>query len=161
MIRDLATTPAFWTPQIALSYPLTEGTDIRLSVIASSFGETVAGADGSTAQLQRGAFSLGVVHMFRADRVFRPLLSAGAGAHYLRAEGMVDPSARAHTKTAWSAMLSAGTGLAIAVAPRFAFKLEAQLIYLLPSVVVRLGEDDVARFNQPALFADAGILASF
>jgi hypothetical protein len=161
VIDDFGGGPASWAPALALSYGRPDGVQVRLSAVGLGPGNDVVSVDGTGARLQRQLLSLGVLRRFRAVRRVQLLLSAAAGAHRLAAEGIGAPADRTHDRSAYSALLSAGAGGALALGPHLALTAEAEAMMLWPTATVAVGVRDVARLRRPALFAHGGLLATF
>jgi hypothetical protein len=124
-------------------------------------GAGLSAADGTGARLDRAMLTLGLVRLFRADRRVQPLLSVAAGVHHLGVQGTGAPAVREHDGSAFSALIAAGGGLAVALGSHMALTAEAEGIMTWPSVVVRTDDMDLAHLNRPSIFAHAGILATF
>ena len=158
---DAGSVPSSWVPLVALAYGRPDQAAARISLAGLGPGTAVSAADGSGARLQRALLSLGVVRQFRADRSLQPMISASAGVHYLDAQGTGVPAARAHSRSAFSGLLSAGGGCSLALGSRLALTVEAEALLLWPSATIRSGRTDVAHLDRPSVFAHAGLLATF
>jgi len=161
LLHDFGGMPASWAPSVALSYGRLDGVELRLSAVGLGAGRDVTVADGTGARLQRQLLSVGVLRRFRTDRRVQFLLSAAAGVHRLGAEGIGAPPDRAHSRSSYSALLSAGAGAVLALAPHLALTAEAEALVLSPPATVSVGAADVARLRRSALFAHGGLLATF
>jgi hypothetical protein len=153
--------PAAWAPEVALTYGRVGGVGVRVTLAGLGPGANLSAADGSGARLDRAMLSVGLVRLFRPDSRVQPLLSAAAGVHYLGVQGTGAPAAREHDGSAFSALISAGGGLAVALGSHMALTAEAEGMMTWPSVVVRSDNRDLANFNRPSIFAHAGMLATF
>jgi hypothetical protein len=153
--------PSSWAPVVALSYGPSDRTAFRISLAGLGAGTDVTVADGSGARLQRALLSLGIVRQFRADAWLQPMISASAGVHHLGAQGTGVPADRAHSDSAFSALVSAGGGCSLALGSRLALTAEAEVLLLWPPATIRVGELDVAHLDRPSVFAHAGLLATF
>jgi hypothetical protein len=159
--RDAGTVPSSWSPEIAVSYGRPDRIEARLTLAGLGSGTDVSAGDGTGARLQRALLSLGIVRLFRADRLLQPLLSAAAGVHRLDVQGTGAPAAREHGPSAWAALLSAGGGCALVLGAHLALIAEVEALFLAPAAVVRVGQVEAGHLDRPALFAHAGFLASF
>ena len=157
----LDTAPTLWAPTLAASYGRPAGLGVRLDLVGLGPGADVSASDGTGARLQRAAASLGLVRAFRPDRRIRPVVSIGGGAQYLGAQGTGAPADRERSLRAWSAMLAAGAGVTVALGPHVALLAEAKALLTWPSVVVRVGDTDVAHFDRLSTFLNVGLLATF
>jgi len=153
--------PASWAPALALTYGRVDGVGLRVTLAGLGPGASLSAADGTGARVDRAILTLGLVRLFRADRRVQPLLSAAAGVHHLGAQGTGAPAAREHDGSAFSALITAGGGVAVALGSHMALTVEAEGIMTWPSVVVRTDDMDLARLNRPSIFAHAGMLATF
>jgi len=153
--------PASWAPALALTYGRVDGVGLRVTLAGLGPGASLSAADGTGARVDRAMLTLGLVRLFRADRRVQPLLSAAAGVHHLGAQGTGAPAAREHDGSAFSALITAGGGVAVALGSHMALTVEAEGIMTWPSVVVRTDDMDLARLNRPSIFAHAGMLATF
>ena len=161
MFAGFDSVPASWAPALALTYGRVDGVGVRVTLAGLGPGASLSAADGTGARLDRAMLTLGVVRLFRADRRVQPLLSAAAGVHHLGVQGTGAPAAREHDGSAFSALIAAGGGLAIALGSHMALTAEAEGMMTWPSVVVRTGDMDLAHLNRPSIFAHAGMLATF
>jgi hypothetical protein len=153
--------PASWAPEIALTYGRVDGIGARVTLAGLGPGASLSAADGTGARLDRAMLTLGLVRLFRADRRVQPMLSAAAGVHHLGVQGTGAPAAREHDGSAFSALISAGGGLAVALGSHMALTAEAEGMMTWPPVVVRTDDMDLAHLNRPSIFAHAGMLATF
>lgn len=153
--------PASWAPEIALTYGRVDGIGVRVTLAGLGPGASLSAADGTGARLDRAMLTLGLVRLFRPDQRVQPMLSAAAGVHHLGVQGTGAPAAREHDGSAFSALIAAGGGVAIALRSHMAFTAEAEGMMTWPSVTVRTGDTDLANLNRPSIFAHAGILATF
>jgi hypothetical protein len=153
--------PASWAPEVALTYGRVDAVGVRVSLAGLGPGASVTATDGSGARLDRAILTVGLVRLFRADRRVQPLLSAAAGVHHLGAQGTGAPVERQHDGSAFSALIAAGGGLAVALGAHMALTAEVEGMMTWPSVVVRTDDNDLAHLNRPTIFAHAGMLATF
>ena len=153
--------PASWAPEVALTYGRVDAVGVRVTLAGLGPGASLSAADGTGARLDRALLTLGLVRLFRADRRVQPLLSAAVGVHHLGVQGTGAPAAREHDGSAFSALISAGGGLAVALGSHMALTAEAEGLLTWPSVVVRTDDMDLAHLNRPSIFAHAGMLATF
>ena len=153
--------PASWAPEIALTYGPERGVGVRVSLAGLGPGASLSAPDGTGARLDRAMLSLGIVRLFRSDRRVQPMLSMAVGVHHLGVQGTGAPAAREHDGSAFSALVDAGGGVAIALGSHLALTAEAEGVMTWPSVVVRVGDMDLAHLNRPSIFAHGGMLATF
>ena len=150
-----------WAPEATLSYGRPDHVELRLALAGLSAGSEVSQGDGSGARLQRAASSIGLVRLFRFDRTIQPLLAAAAGVHYVSAQGTGTSSDREHHTSAFSALLSAGGGIAVMLGSHLALTTEVDGLLIFPSVIVQVGTAAAAHLQGLSIFAHAGLLATF
>ena len=160
IFRSFDSVPASWTPEATLFYGRPDHTQLRIALAGLGSGTDVSAADGTGARLQRAALSVGAARFFRFGRTLQPLLSGAAGVHYLGAQGTGAAPDREHGTRAFSALLSAGGGLAVMLGSHLALTAEVDGLFILPSVVVQVGPDTI-HLRGPSIFAHAGLLATF
>jgi len=153
--------PASWAPALSLTYGRADGIGMRVTLAGLGPGAGLSAADGTGARLDRAMLTLGMVRLFRTDRRVQPLLSAAAGVHRLGVQGTGAPAAREHEGSAFSALIAAGGGVAVALGSHMALTVEVEGMMTWPSVVVRTEDMDLAHLNRPSIFAHAGMLATF
>jgi hypothetical protein len=153
--------PVSWAPEATLSYGHPDHIELRLALAGLSTGSDVSQGDGSGARLQRAASSIGLVRLFRFERTIQPLLSAAAGVHYVSAQGIGTSSEREHRTSAFSALLSAGGGIAVMLGSHLALTTEVDGLLIFPSVIVQVGTAAAAHLQGLSIFAHAGLLATF
>jgi hypothetical protein len=162
VFSDFDASPTFWAPAVNVSYGRSEATRVRLSLVGLGPGTDVTAPDASGgARLERAAAELGVVHAFRAGKTLEPLLSIGLGGQRLTAQGTGAPADRLHRETAWSALGALGAGALLAIGSHLAVVAEAQAVYMLPDVTIRVNEMNIAHIDRLTFNAEVGLLASF
>jgi hypothetical protein len=160
VLADASSATRLVSPVARLAYAWPGG--LGLFIAGRGLGSQVdlAETDGS-ARVRREAGWLGLAKLFRPGRRLQPMLSLGAGAEHLRAEGSASDATQAHVRTAWSALASVGAGLSATVVRHVALVVDAEGMMFWPPVVVRIGSTDAARFDRPSVLIDAGLRASF
>ena len=161
LFQTFDTVPSSWVPQLALTYGRPDHIELRADLAGLGSGSEVMAGGGLGARLQRAVLAVGVLRFFRAERMVQPLLSATIGVHRLGVQGTGAPDARGHDRAAFSALVSAGGGLALMLGSHVALTAEADALFLLPSVVVRVGDVDAARLDRTSVLGHAGLLATF
>jgi hypothetical protein len=161
LFHDFDSVPSSWAPALALTYGRPGSLELRLSAVGLGPGTDVSVADGTGARLQRQLLAAGGLRRFRADRRVQFLLSAAGGLHHLGADGTGAPAERRHSRSAYSALLSAGVGGALALGPHLALTVEGEALFLWPTATVQVGAAEVARLHRPAVFAHGSLLATF
>lgn len=161
LFHDFDSVPSSWAPVLALSYGRPDSLELRLTAVGLGPGTDLTIADGTGARLQRQLLSVGGLRRFGADRRVQFLLSGAGGLHHLGADGTGAPADRRHNRSAFSALLSAGVGGALALGPHLALTAEAEALFLWPTATVQVGAVDVARLHRPAVFAHGSLLATF
>jgi hypothetical protein len=162
VFSDFDASPTFWAPAVNVSYGRSDATRVRLSLVGLGPGTDVVAPDNSGgARLERAAAELGVVHAFRAGKTLEPLLSLSVGGQGLTAQGTGAPNDRLHRATAWSALAAVGAGALLAIGSHLAVVAEAQAVYLLPHVAIRVNNMDIAYIDQLTFNAEVGLLATF
>jgi hypothetical protein len=159
-LTDFGDTPAFWVPQIAASYGRPGHIGVRASVSGLGPGAGVSTAMGG-ARIERAMATLGLVWSFRPERVVQPIFGIAAGVDHWAVHGMSSTPGLAADSAAFSAMVGASVGLALAFTPRLAMLLEMEGLMSSRTQTVRIYDEDVATFDRPNLFAHAGLLAAF
>jgi hypothetical protein len=161
-VRDFGDARAFWMPQIAATYAPTAPVGVRLTASGLGPSASVTALMGS-ARLERAMVSLGLVHAFRSDQTVQPIVGIAAGVHHLSAHGTAVSSSQppAHDLSTFSALATASAGVAVALAPRVAVLVEADMMVIAPTLAVHVGSAEVATIDRVSLYTHAGLLASF
>jgi hypothetical protein len=160
-VRDFGDAPAFWAPQIAATYRAAAGLGVRLSASGLGPGAGLSAMMGS-ARIERAMATLGLVKSFRSDQTLQPEIGIAGGVHYLSAHGTAASSSQpAHDLGAVSALATASAGVAVALSPRVAVLVEADLMMISPTVAIRVADTEVATIDRFSLFTHAGLLATF
>jgi hypothetical protein len=162
LLQDLGESPTFALPRLVVLIGRPSATGLRIA--ASGLGPSAqVTQSGGSARLDRLVLTLELIRFFRSDRRLQPLLAAGVGAQDVRAQGTsAMPSlAAAHAGQAFSAVLAAGAGAAVALTPTFALVVEVDALLFRPSVTVQIGSTAAAHLDGAALFAHGGVLARF
>jgi hypothetical protein len=160
VLDDFGDAPLTWAPQIALSYGSPAGIGLRLFASGLGSGASVSASMGS-ARFERTIVTLGLVRSFRAERIVQPLIGIAGGINVLAAQGNSSTAGADYDRAAVSGLAMASGGVAFALTTRLAILAEADLLMTWPARDVRVGNDIVATFDRPSLFAHAGLLASF
>ena len=159
--QNLAESPAFVVPRIAVSLGRPAALGARLAVSGLGPGAEVSRPEG-TAQLDLIVVTLEAVRSFRPSRIVQPVLAAGVGFQDLRARGTsAIPSLAAHDGQVFSGLVAVSGGLAFALASRLAAVIEAEAYVAWPSVTVQVGSSQAAHLDGATLFAHGGLLARF
>jgi hypothetical protein len=162
-VRDFRDAPPAWLPQLAVTFGNPGRVGVRVSATGLGPGNSVSSAMGS-AHVDRAMLTLGLVHAFRSEQAVQPLVGLAAGVHYVSARGTANPSAHpqpAYDAAGVSAIGTASAGIAVALGPRVAVLVEADVILMAPTIAVRIVDSNVATIENPSLFAHAGLLAAF
>jgi hypothetical protein len=162
VIQHLGDSPAFIVPRIAVSLGRPSAVNLQLAVSGLGPGAEVTRPEG-VATLDLVVITLELVRSFRPSALVQPLLAAGVGWQDVRARGTsAMPSlAAAHDGQASSALVSAGGGLAFALASRLAAVIEVEAHLFRPSVTIDVGSSRAAHLDGATLFAHGGLLARF
>ena len=160
LMSDFGDAPLTWAPQIALSYGAPAGFGLRLFASGLGPGASVSASMGS-ARFERTVVTLGVVRSFRAERIVQPVIGIAGGINYLAAQGNSSTAGADYDRAAVSGLGMASLGVAFAFTTRLAILAEADVLMTWPVRDVRVGNEIVATFDRPSLFAHAGLLASF
>ena len=158
--QDMSGAPAMLAPFVALTFGNAEWLGVRLMASGMGTGADVSTPSGSV-RIERSMASVGLVRLFRPQRVVQPILSVAAGIHYLFAHGSSLPPLPAYDSNAISGLASASAGAAFALGPRLSLVVEAEVLFYWPSYINRTNGADAVRFDRPTLFAHAGLLATF
>ena len=158
--QDMSSAPGMLAPFVAITFGNAEWLGVRLMASGLGTGADVSTPSGNI-RIERSMASLGLVRLFRPQRVVQPILSVAAGIHYLFAHGTSALPLQAYDRDAISALGSASGGLAVALGPRLSVVAELEALFYLPSDIIRANGVDVVRFDRPTLFAHVGLLASF
>jgi hypothetical protein len=162
VLSDLGDSPTMVLPRVAVSLGRPSAIGLRLAASGLGPGADVNRPQGS-AQIDRLLMTLELVRFFRPGRMVQPSLAAGAGWQDVRVRGTsAMPSlAQAHAGQAFSGVLSAGGGLAFALASRLFAVVEAEALLFRPSVTVQVGSAEAAHLDGAALCLQGGLLARF
>jgi hypothetical protein len=114
-----------------------------------------------SARFERTIVTLGLVRSFRADRIVQPLIGIAGGINYLAAQGNSSTAGADYDRSAVSGLGMASMGVAFAFTTRLAILAEADVLMTWPVRDVLVGDEIVATFDRPSVFAHAGLLASF
>ena len=120
----------------------------------------VTRTDG-VAQMERFMMTLDLIRFFRPGRRIQPMLALGAGWQDVRVKGISAVAARDHQGQVVSGLVTAGGGVAFALAARLSFVVEVEALLFWPSVTVEVGSSQAAHLDGAALFAHGGLLATF
>ena len=157
--QDMSSAPAMLAPFVALTFGNAEWLGVRLMASGLGTGADVSTPSGSI-RIERSMASVGLVRLFRPQRVVQPIVSVAAGIHYLFAQG-ASPTLPAHNSSAISGLASASGGTAVALGQRLSLVVELEVLFYWPSDIIMANGADAVRFDRPTLFAHAGLLASF
>jgi len=160
VVTDLQGGPAFWLPTLAVIYPLPRSVGARVALGGLGRGADVATVMGS-AHLDLADATLGLTRAFRPERRLQPMLSVAAGACRLAVRGAAASPALAHDRAAWSALTSAGGGVVVALVPRVALTLQAEMLLVWSTMTVEIAGREPAELDHLAIAAHAGLFASF
>jgi hypothetical protein len=155
--------PVLWAPALIASYGRPAGVALRLDLVGLGPGADVSANDGTGtgARLQRAAAWLGLEHAFRSEQRVHPVVSVGAGAQYLDAQGTGSSADHERRIHGWSALMAAGGGLTVELGPHLALLAEARGLVTWPSVVVQVGDSTQIRFDRLTAFTNVGLLGTF
>jgi hypothetical protein len=104
-----------------------------------------------TASVAQGIALLECSAHFWRRRIFRPLVSFGAGTYYVGVTGSGAAPDRGERSTAFSFAFDAGVGVAAAMGSHFEVLLEAQAILAEPGIGIRFVGVDSARIGHPSV----------
>jgi hypothetical protein len=115
--------------------------------------------DGGYVDVSQGMLlAEGIVRFRRGERL-EPIISVGAGAFRLSAEGHENAPYRALSGVRWSAAADLGAGLRVPLRQRrIEVGLELHAVLAQPYPVIRFFEDDLASAGRPSLFASLTLL---
>lgn len=152
---------AVWQPVVRASYG---GGSWAIRATAGGFGsEAVVQAPEGSAQIRQELAALEIVRGFRAGRRVQLVASLGAGAYHARISGAGTggQSYSEHVTTNWSALVMAGGGVVIPIVTHLALIADAQIGVTWPENLIRIVGAEAGRTGAPAIFASAGVLATF
>jgi hypothetical protein len=158
--QDMSSAPAMLAPFVALTFGNAEWLGVRLMASGLGTGAEVSTPSGSI-RIERSMASVGLVRLFRPQRVVQPIVSVAAGIHYLFAQGTSASSLPMYDRRALSGLASASGGVVVALGPRLSLVGELEVLLFWPSDIIQANGTDAVRFDRPTLFARAGLLASF
>jgi hypothetical protein len=160
LLQELGDAPTVVVPRLALLFGRPDGIGFRLSASGLGPGAEVTRAEG-TARIERLAITLALVRLFRSSGVVQPLISLGLGLHHLRARGTSPMPALAHDRQLYSALVAAGSGLAVRLGSRVSLVVEIEALLFWPQASVQVGSAEAADFSGLTVFSHAGLLATF
>ncbi len=159
-LQDFGDAPSFVLPHLAVTVGRPSAIGVRLSVSGLGPAAEVTRTEG-VAQMSRFVMTLQLVRFFRVGQTIQPLLAAGAGWQDVRVKGLSADASRDHEGQAISGLITAGGGLAFALAARLSIVVEVEALLFWPSVTVEVGSSQAARLDGAAVFAHGGLLARF
>ncbi|HVY37316.1 MAG TPA: hypothetical protein VHM31_05255 [Polyangia bacterium] len=158
-MTDFGDAPAFWAPQLAVSWGRLDRIGLRLT--ASGFGPGAdVSSDMGAAHVGRTIVTLGLARVLRSDRIVQPTFGVGAGAQRVAVHG-TSPAALARDASGVSALAMASVAIAVALGARLAAVIEADTTIAWPASKVRIAGEDPAVFDGPSLFTHVGLRATF
>jgi hypothetical protein len=161
VLQDLGDAPALIVPRVAVTVGRPSGFALRLALGGLGPGAAVTRPAG-VAQLDRVVMTLDVVRFFRFGRRLQPLVAVGAGWQDVRASGIsAMPTLVTHETQAFTALVTASGGLAVAFGGRFAAVIELEALLFRPAITVQVGSSQAAHLEGATLFAHGGLLARF
>lgn len=143
--------------EAAARSPFPQGLAARLTLAGPALGPALRGASGSVSVRQELA-ALELVHALELGSRLVPVLSAGAGAHHLRAEGAPRAPYASAGGDVWSFMASAGVGAAFRITERAALLLDVHALFLQPRPVVALAGERLGSAGRPTLAGFFGLV---
>jgi hypothetical protein len=161
-LQDLGDSPAFVLPRLAVTLGRPSSFGLRLAACGLGPGSQVTRSEGS-AQIDRFVMTLEVTRFFRTGRLVEPMLAAGVGWQEVSAQGTsaVPSVTSAHDARAFTGLVTAGGGLAFALASRLSAVVEAEALLFRPAVTVQVGYSQAAHLDGASLFVHGGLLARF
>jgi hypothetical protein len=161
VLQDLGDAPALIVPRVAVTVGRPSGFGLRLALGGLGPGADVTGTDG-VAEIGRVVMTLDVIRVFRFGRRLQPLVALGAGWQDIRASGIsATPTLATHDRQAFTALVTASGGLAVAFGGRFAAVFELEALLFRPAITVQIYSSPVAHLEGATLFAHGGLLARF
>jgi hypothetical protein len=116
-----------------------------------------------TARLRQELAALELTRLFQLGRRIQLLAAAGLGAYHISVEGGgTSPNIIGRQSDGWSALGTAGVGVALALFPHVALAVEAHVLLTLPRTTVRFSDmEEAGRTGWPATLLSAGALVTF
>jgi hypothetical protein len=114
---------------------------------------------GGYANVSQSMLLAELLARFRRGRRLEPIVSVGAGALRVSADGHENAPYQSASGARWSAAIDAGVGLRVPVQPhRFELGVEAHALLAEPYPVVRFFDRDVARAGRPSVLGGITLL---
>jgi len=137
----------------AMSWPLL----LRMTAAGLGTRSRVSGAPGG-AEVSHQLATAEVVWAFRLGRRWQPLVSLGAGAAHLSAQGFAAGGAAGPTASAWAFIADTGLGLHVALSDRLYLGGEVHAEGAAPYPAVRYQETQLASEGRPTWLAALSLL---
>lgn len=117
--------------------------ELEVRVTVGGFSSHVRSSDEPAyAELDQALGTLELTSYFPTGLGLEPVVFAGGGAYTLRARGVAPAGFSTDSERAWSAVATAGVGLAYSPVRWLRWSLEAQVLAALPPTVVRVAGRD-------------------
>ncbi|MCC6556983.1 MAG: hypothetical protein IT372_28865 [Polyangiaceae bacterium] len=129
----------------------------RLTLAGPALAPALEGRFGTVSVRQELA-ALEIVYELPGGPIV-PILSAGAGAYHLHAEGAPSPPLRAAAGDVWAVLAGAGAGLALRIGDRAAVIVDVNAFVTQPRPAVELAGEPLGTAGRPTFAAFLGLLA--
>jgi hypothetical protein len=160
-LDNVGAVTAVWQPIVRASYGGARGWAGRITVAGLGPDAALRAPTGS-AQIRQQLAEVEIVRGFRAGKHVQPVLSGGGGAYRARVEGVgIANTSTGKTSDNWSALVTAGGGVALPMVAHLALVADAHLLLTWPHTIVRFGSVEAGATGWPALLVSAGVLATF
>jgi len=130
---------------------------LRMTVAGLGTRARVSGAPGS-ADVSHQLAMAEAVWVFRPGRRWQPMVSLGAGAAHLSAQGFAPGGATGPTVSAWAFVADAGVGLHVALSDRLYLGGEVHAAGEAPYPAIRYQETQLASEGRPTWLAALSLL---
>jgi hypothetical protein len=133
----------------------------RLQLVGPAFQSGIANADG-TAVVRQELGTIDLAFTPLVAKILVPIVAIGAGPYHLHVQGTPSlPGLQGASSDVWAAVLAAGLGLGVRIAPSVSFALEGRALVIAPHPAVAIGGDTVASAGNPSLLGSGSLVASF
>jgi hypothetical protein len=163
ILRSFEHAGSSWAPVIRVGLLLPELSELALALELRGSGAITATelelqAKPGSAHVSQGFAGLDVVLHVGPRWPLQPLLSLGAGAYSVTAEGRAQPEFTRRTLRSWSISSSVGAGLWAQPSRHFAWTLEAQMMAAWSRTQIEIDDARVEEFGAPMLFLSTALV---
>jgi hypothetical protein len=148
------------SPMLKVSYRASDFFAARVAVSTIGIGSHLDAVAGS-ALIGQELGTVDALFFWPSGSSVRALASAGIGVYHVHVQGIGAGSRQGLTGSSWSLALMPGLGLRAGLGSRVALTAEGQVLFALPSTVVRVGTREFGPAGDPSLVLSGGLVAIF